>query len=205
MNYGYTSEKIDKKMEELGIKQIPTAIRGANPSVEIKIKEIEKGKYEVSCPNQKVISQKTKTRYKAEFNENICILCNYSNECKMQKRKNKRVFYFRKEDEIKRKRMENRKELPKNRQNLRANSEATMFEFVGKLKNGKQLRVRTIFKVKVFAFLTGIGINFGRIYRNSKKMQKKDGNITIIFNGYFSKIKKSLKILENYIYMRKLA
>ena len=202
---GYTSETVDKKMEELGIKQITTAIRGAKPNIEIKIEKIEKDKYEVSCPNQKVISQKTNTKYKAEFKENICILCNYNKECKMQKGKNKRVYYFRKEDEKKRKRMKNRKELPKNRQNLRANTEATMNEFNHKLKNGKKLRVRTIFKAKIFAFLTGVGINFGRIYRNSKKMLKKDGNIAIIFNDYFFNIKKSLKILENNIYMKKIA
>lgn len=202
---GYASEKVDEKMKSLGINQIQTAIRGTKPDIRIDITKTGKDEYEISCPNQKVISKKTKTRYKAEFKESICLLCNKNKECKLQKQKNKRVLYFRKKDEIKRNRMKNKENLPKERQNLRTNVEATMNEFTCKLKNGKKLKVRTIFKAKMFAFLTGVGINFGRIYRNSKKVIKKDGNIAVLLKLYFSNIKIITKLLENIIYTKKFA
>jgi len=68
---GYGSEDNDKKFEELGIIHIQTAVRGWKSKVEMKIEETE-GEYEVSCPLQKVKSEKTRIRYKACFDKGVC-------------------------------------------------------------------------------------------------------------------------------------
>jgi len=53
--------------------------------------------------------------------------------------------------------------LPERRKS-RANVEATMHEFSFRMTNGK-LRVPGAFKAELFAYLTTIAINFGKIFR----------------------------------------
>jgi len=61
----YGSEDNDKKMEELDITHVQTAVRGRKAEVSIQIEEVSDGQYTVKCPRQSVSSQKTRTRYKA--------------------------------------------------------------------------------------------------------------------------------------------
>jgi len=59
---GYGSENNDKKFKELGITHIQTAVKGRKSKVDMKIEETTKGEYDVSCPRQRVKSEKTRIR-----------------------------------------------------------------------------------------------------------------------------------------------
>jgi hypothetical protein len=54
--------------------------------------------------------------------------------------------------------------IPEERRKIRPNVEALMNEFKTRTPGGK-LKVRGLFKATLFAFNSGIAINFGRIYR----------------------------------------
>ena len=159
---GYGSEDNDRKFEELGITHIQTAVRGRKSKVEMKIEEIE-GEYEVSCPLQKVVSEKTRSRYKACFDKKICDRCSLAGDCPTLIRK--RVYYFTHEQYLSNKRKRNINALPHKRRKLRPNVEATIKEFVKPFNHKGKLRVRGQFKTMIYACSMGISINFGRIHR----------------------------------------
>ena len=75
-----------------------------------------------------------------------------------------RAYYFTHEDYLRKKRLRAIESIPPERRALRNNVEATVNEFVCKLRKGK-LKVRGLFKTAIFAYTMGISINFGRIYR----------------------------------------
>jgi hypothetical protein len=58
----------------------------------------------------------------------------------------------------------NNMNIPQERRKIRPNVEALMNEFKTTTPGGK-LKVRGLFKATLFAFNSGIAINFGRIYR----------------------------------------
>jgi hypothetical protein len=78
--------------------------------------------------------------------------------------KKNRMFYFTHEDYLKRKRRKNILSIPEDRRRLRNNVEATVNEFVCKMRKDK-LKVRGSFKTSVFAYSVAMSVNFGRIYR----------------------------------------
>jgi len=161
----YPSGDNDKKFEKHTITPVQTAIRGRQASgAEIKIERINEDKYLVSCPNQTVDSRFSTERFKAEFNLKICSTCALASVCQLKTKKKSRVYYFTPEEYLKRKRLESIGKIPKERRSLRTNIEATVSEFTRKMNNRK-LKVRGLFKAQVFAYSTGIGVNFGRIYR----------------------------------------
>jgi len=161
---GYGSEDNDKKLEEAGITQVTTAVRGKESKIELKIEEIQDSlqTYTVECPYQKVTSTPTKQRNKVRFDNNTCKACPLKNECRIYK--NNGRFYFKHEDCLKNKRNNKIKNIPTERQKIRPNVEATMKEIKSRTKAGK-LKVRGVFKTWLFALNVGIAINFGRIYR----------------------------------------
>ena len=159
---GYGSEDNDRKFEELGITHIQTAVRGRKSKVEMKIEETE-GEYEVSCPLQKVGSEKTRIRYKACFDKKICDGCSLAGDCPTLIQK--RVYYFTREQYLANKRKRNINTLPHKRRKLRSNVEATIKEFVKPLNHKGKLRIRGQFKTMIYACSMGISINFGRIHR----------------------------------------
>lgn len=118
--------------------------------------------YTVECPGQKVESRPTKQRHKARFDLNLCSGCPLKEVCSIFK--NKGRYYFKHEDYLLNKRQNNLMKIPKERRKLRANVEALMKEFKTRTPGGKA-KVRGLFKITLFAFHTGIAINFGRIYR----------------------------------------
>jgi len=158
----YGSEDNDKKFEELGIIHIQTAVRGRKSKVEMKIEETE-GEYEVSCPLQKVKSEKTRSRYKVCFDKKICNGCSLAGDCPTLIQK--RVYYFTREQYLANKRKGNINTLPLERRKLRPNVEATIKEFVKPLNHKGKLRIRGQFKTMIYACSMGISINFGRIHR----------------------------------------
>ena len=164
----FGSAKNDKKMQELGITHIQTAVRGRTSAVKFDIEKLDEDLYRVSCPKQKVNAQKARLRYKACFNSEICATCEHRDYCPTKKLKKCRVYYFKHEDVLRLQRINNYFEIPKERQKIRPNVEATVREFKVGTEKGK-LKVRGTFRTNLWAFSTAISINFGRIFRYGKK------------------------------------
>lgn len=163
---GYGSEENDEKMSKMGIVHIQTAIKGRESSVEIKIEEKEGGNYIVSCPEQKVVSRKIEKRHKAEFDLDKCNKCPFAGNCPTIIQKKGRGFYFKDSDFFRQKRQDNIKNIPLERRKIRANVESSIKNMKTPLKSDK-VKVRGMFKINLFAYLRGICVNFGRIYRYS--------------------------------------
>jgi hypothetical protein len=161
----YGSEDNDKKMEELEITHVQTAVRGRKAEVSMEIEEVSDGQYKVKCPHQCVSSQKTKTRHKACFDVEICRQCPLSRNCPAKQQSDKRTYYFDRSDYLLGKRNRNIKSLPPERRKLRPNVEATVKEFTKPFNHKGKLRVRGLFKTMVYAHAMAISINFGRIWR----------------------------------------
>jgi len=161
---GYGSEAGDKKFEELEVNHITTAVRGRESEVEKKIEQTSQSPdvYTVECPFQKVESTPTKKRHKVRFDMNTCKQCPLKDRC--QAFRNKGRYYFTHEDYLQNKRNRNILNIPEERRKIRPNVEALMNEFKIRTSGGK-LKVRGLFKTTLFAFNTGIAINFGRVYR----------------------------------------
>lgn len=161
---GYGSEDNDKKLEDLKITQITTAVRGRESEIEKKIEQISQAPdvYRVECPSQIATSIPTKQQYKVRFDTNICKECPLKENCQIFK--NKGRYYFKHEDYLLGKRNSNIRNIPKERRKIRPNVEALMKEFKTRTRSGKA-KVRGQFKINLFAFNTGIAINFGRIFR----------------------------------------
>jgi len=176
----YGSSNNDKKLEELQITQVQTAIKGRTARVEIQIERINKNQYKVSCPYQSALSKKCRKREKSIFNLDICSTCPLSSECPTITAKKVRVYYFTKSDYLKKKRLNRINNIPKNRRKLRNNVEATVAEFTRKMPN-KKLKVRGYFKTAVFAYTAAIAINFGRIFRYAAEIPKKPDNTPFTF------------------------
>lgn len=161
---GYGSQESDKKFEELEITHITTAVRGRESEIEKKIEQISglPDVYTVECPFQKLQSSPTKKRHKVRFDMNICRECPLNDRCQIFK--NKGRYYFTHEDYLQNRRNRNIMNIPEERRKIRPNVEALMNEFKIRTPGGK-LKVRGLFKATLFAFNSGIAINFGRIYR----------------------------------------
>jgi len=161
----YGSEDNDKKMEELEITHVQTAVRGRKAEVSMEIEEVSDEQYTVNCPHQYVSSQKTKTRHKACFDIEICSQCPLSSNCPAKQQSDKRTYYFDRSDYLLGKRNRNIKSLPPERRKLRPNVEATVKEFTKPFNHKGKLRVRGLFKTMVYAHAMAISINFGRVWR----------------------------------------
>jgi hypothetical protein len=161
---GYGSEDNDRKMEELDIVHIQTAIKGRTAAVPMTIEQTADDTYQVSCPHQTVSSQPTKTRHKACFDQAVCDSCPLADVCSTSQQKDQRVLYFDHDDYLRNKRHRAIEQIPSERRTIRPNVEATVREFKRRMPGGK-LKVRGAFKTRMFAFLVASGINFGRIYR----------------------------------------
>jgi len=162
---GYGSEDNDRKFEELGITHIQTAVRGRKSKVDMTIEETTEGEYEVSCPRQRVRSEKTRSRYKACFNKKVCDGCSLAGDCPILNQKGQRVYYSVREQYLANRRKRNIDLLPPARKKLRPNVEATSKEFLKPLNHKGKPRVRGQFKTMMYACSMGISINFGRIHR----------------------------------------
>lgn len=161
---GYGSQDNDKKLEKLEINQITTAVRGRESEIEMKIEQTSQSPdvYTVECPSQEKVSTPTKKRHKVRFDMSICKQCPLNDRCQIFK--NNGRFYFTHEHYLQNKRNRNIMNIPHERRKIRPNVEALMNEFKIRTPGGK-LKVRGLFKATLFAFNSGIAINFGRIYR----------------------------------------
>ena len=169
----YGSADNDLKMEVNRINHVQTAVRGPQAQIEMRIEETAPQQYLVSCPGQQVVSEKTRTRFKASFNTETCAQCPQADRCQTIKQKKKRVFYF-DEDMVRLcRRAHAIEKLPAERQKLRPNVEATVKEFCKGFNHKGKLRVRGWFKTMLFAFFRSIAINLGRIYRYMRQKPTK--------------------------------
>ncbi len=117
-------------------------------------------------------STPTKKRHKVRFDMDICKQCPLNDRCQMFK--NNGRYYFTHEDYLQNKRNRNILNIPQERRKIRPNVEALMNEFKIRTPGGK-LKVRGLFKATLFAFNSGIAINFGRIYRFIAQNRLPDG------------------------------
>ena len=161
----YGSEDNDKKMEELEITHVQTAVRGRKAEVAMEIEELSDGQYKVKCPYQCVSAEKARKRYKGCFDVEICKQCPSSRNCPAKQQSDKRTYYFDRSDYLLGKRNRNIKSLPPERRKLRPNIEATVKEFTKPFNHKGKLRVRGLFKTMVYAHAMAISINFGRVWR----------------------------------------
>jgi len=160
---GYGSEAVDKKMAEKNITHVQTAIKGRQAAVMLIITKDEDGDlYQIACEGQTVESIPTNKRNKAIFDKVKCEGCPLNEKCQIAK--NKSVYYFSHSDYLKNKRNLNLSNIPPERRKIRPNVEATIREFKAKTNGGK-LKVRGLFKARLFAFAMGVSINFGRLFR----------------------------------------
>jgi len=184
---GYGSEEVDKKMEEHEITLVTTAVRGRESKIDLTIMQSTENEqeYTVKCPAQEVKSTPTGKRNKAVFDTEKCSGCPLKTECNILK--NRGIHYFTHSDYLKNQRNNNINKIPLFRRKIRPNIEATIKEFKNKTKAGK-LKVRGIFKARLFAFAMGISINFGRIYRLIMSNNENFGNILTYFNNFIVQI-----------------
>jgi len=161
----YGSEDNDKKIEELEITHVQTAVRGRKADVSMEIEEVSDGQYTVKCPYQSVNAEKTRTRYKACFDVEICKQCPLNSNCPAKQQSDKRTYYFDRSDYLLGKRNRNIKSLPPERRKIRPNVEATVKEFTKPFNHKGKLRIRGLFKTMVYAHAMAISINFGRVWR----------------------------------------
>jgi hypothetical protein len=159
----YGSAENDIKFEELGITHIQTAVRGSDCENIIEIEQIADDSYIVKCPMQSVCSEKAPKRYKAIFNKEICQDCVHAESCPSAKRKHSRTFYFTHEYYLRKKRHRSILNIPESHRKIRPNVESSIHQISCRLTN-KKLKVRGQAKAGIFAFATGIAINFLRIF-----------------------------------------
>jgi len=161
----YGSSDNDKKMNEHHVNHIQTAVRGREAQVTMNLERIDTDRYNVSCPQQTVQSQKTRIRFKACFNLAVCSVCRHAGDCPAIEQKCCRVFYFTEEMVEMQKRVHAIELLPLERRKIRPNVEASVKEYTKAFNHKGKLRIRGKFKTMLFAFAMSIGINFGRIFR----------------------------------------
>ncbi len=161
---GYGSVPNDGKFAHHEITPIQTAIRGREPQQPVQIHRNADNSYCVSCPGQTVVAEQGRKMFVAAFALAVCASCPLASQCSLKQGKSARRYYFTDDDYYRLQRAKNIKDIPRERRSLRTNVEATVSEFTRKCDNHK-LKVRGIFKTEIFAFATGISINFGRIAR----------------------------------------
>jgi hypothetical protein len=160
----YGSADNDEKYEKHQINPVQTGIRGARAEVDIEIDQPDEDTYQVRCPYQNAVVHKMRKYYRAKFDEDGCQSCPERGKCPVRSTSKGRVFDFKHEDYLRKRRHKARGKLPPERRHLRNNVEATIHEFTCRMPGGK-LKTRGCFKTSQFAYTVGISSNFGRIFR----------------------------------------
>lgn len=167
---GYGSEDNDRLEAEYGIEAVQTAIRGRTSPAPMQIERDAAGFLHVRCAAEHVVpGEPAKKSLKAVFAAANCVGCPFAAVCPARALvRGRRAFYFTEDDVVKQARHRRIQTLPKERQTLRANVEATVKEFKAPCRDGK-LRTRGLCAASRYGFLRGIGINFGRVYRHLRR------------------------------------
>ena len=146
---GYSSEKVDDVMAELGINQVQTAIKGAKPDPETEGLEKFEWDFEpkgipknVTCPHgvqTQVIAGRSRDRYLAYFSMEACEGCPLSKKCPSQplERRPKRALRFSKQQVHVARRRQLSAQARASGKNLRSAVEATVRSVKHPFPNGK--------------------------------------------------------------------
>lgn len=173
-NYG--SPANDRLLDELGILHVTTGIQGIRPKVPMQIDELAEGWYTVRCPLQTVQAAYTRTRFKAEFDAELCADCRLAEGCQAVLRAGgSRTLYFDRSQCLVNMRGRNIETIPKQRRKVRANIEATVREFTAPFNHRGKLKVRGMFSTMMYAFGMAISINFGRVWRHQNQKGENGG------------------------------
>lgn len=161
---GYGSDEAEQALTDHEMALIQTAIKGRDRAVTMDISPSGEA-WQVSCPRQSVPAQRTRKRWKAEFDLDICQECPLADRCPAREGKNARRWYFDASDAARQKRWKRWESLPDERKKLRPNVEATVKEMKGAM-DGDKLPVRGAFEAHCHGLLRAIGVNLGRIARH---------------------------------------
>jgi hypothetical protein len=90
---GYGMSALDPKMSEHEVLHVETGSKMGKARVNM-IYESTEDSYQVSCPLQIVPAGRTRKRWKADFNNEICSQCPHIEQCPTVQRRRKRTLYF---------------------------------------------------------------------------------------------------------------
>jgi len=161
---GYGCSALDPKMSEHEVLHVETGSKMGKARVNMIYESTGDG-YQVSCPLQTSPAGRTRKRWKADFNNEICGRCSHREQCPTVQHRRKRTLYF---DESWAKasvRSRNIERIPEERRKLRANVEATVDEFTGCFNHKGKLRVRGLARSTLQIMAAALAINFGRVFR----------------------------------------
>jgi hypothetical protein len=161
---GYGGSALDPKISEHEVLHVETGSKMGKARVNMIYWSTDDG-YQVSCPLQASPAGRTRKRWKADFNNEICGGCPHSEQCPTVQHRRKRTLYF---DESWAKssiRSRNIERIPEERRKLRANVEATVDEFTGCFNHKGKLRVRGLARSTLQILAAAMAINFGRVFR----------------------------------------
>ena len=171
LDAGFGSEENDIKAKKEKVKIIQSAVRGKTAKVVISVKGNKSKGFKVDCPNPKhatVQASKSRKNYKAAFDLTICNQCPFKFDCpafrKKSESKQTASFYFPATLALMQKRHKAIQTIPKKRQTIRAGVEGLMGQMHRGERHTGKLKVRGLFKCKLYVFAMGIAINFKRIY-----------------------------------------
>lgn len=166
----YGGEALDPKMKEHDVFHVETGSNAGKAKVPMKYERVDEGGYKVSCPGgQTAVAERTRTRFKAEFDKTICADCPFLENCQTEARKACRTLYFQEswaEGSI---RSRNVELIPERRRTVRANVEATVMEFTGMFNHKGKMPLRGKSKIRIAVLSRAIAINFGRVRRYIEK------------------------------------
>jgi hypothetical protein len=162
---GYGGSVLDPKMSEHKVLHVETGSKMGKARVNMIYYSTDDDGYQVSCPLQTSPAGRTRKRWKADFNNEICGGCPHREQCPTVQHRRKRTLYF---DESWAKasiRSRNIELIPEDRRKLRANVEATVDEFTGCFNHKGKLRVRGLARSTLQILAAALAINFGRVFR----------------------------------------
>jgi len=165
---GYGGSVLDPKMSEHEVLHVETGSKMGKARVNMIYASTDNG-YQVSCPLQTSPAGRTRKRWKADFDNDICGRCSYREQCPTVQHRRKRTLYFNESWAKASIRGRNIEKIPEERRKLRANVEATVDEFTGCFNHKGKLRVRGLARSTMQILAAALAINFGRVFRFRRK------------------------------------
>lgn len=161
---GYGGSALDPKMSEHEVLHVETGTKMGHARVNMICESVGDG-YRVSCPLQTTPAERTRKRWKAVFDDEICAGCVHRELCPTIQHPRKRTLYFEEGWAKASIRSRNIERIPEERRKLRANVEATVKEFTSCFNHKGKLRVRGLARSTLQILAAALAINFGRVFR----------------------------------------
>ena len=161
---GYGGNALDPKMSEHEVLHVETGTKMGHARVNIVYESTDDG-WQVRCPCQTVPAERTRKRWKAVFDNEICRGCAHRELCATRQYQRKRTLNFEESWAKASVRSRNIESIPEERRKLRANVEATVKQFTGCFNHKGKLRVRGLAQSTLQILAAALAINFGRVFR----------------------------------------